>query len=212
MTWRTSQGVRTLKGAEAALIREALGDVAEIVEDEFDGEEPWEFGTRQFDQQEPLVKLALLAEVGSALLRDTETVPELTAVNEATVAILFDHIQQSVEFEIDCERDMEAPFFWRTLVLAASHEMGDTSELELPTSDCRAVDEWSLSVESLADRILWDRDFEIVDDIADLPPEQSAAVRSSARIGGEYAAALPPSPRDDDLPRIRAVIKELCEP
>ncbi len=36
--------------------------------------------------------------------------------------------------------------------------------------------------------------------------------RSSARIGGEYAAALPPSPRDDDLPRIRAVIKELCEP
>lgn len=86
------------------------------------------------------------------------------------------------------------------------------SRLDHQPAICRAVDEWSISVETLADRILWDRDFEIVDDIADLPPEQSAAVWSSARIGGEYAAALPPSPRDDDLPQIRAVIKELCEP
>lgn len=212
MTWRTSQGVRTLNGAEAALVRDALEDVADNVEDELSGEDAWEFGVRQFDQQEPLVKLALLAEVGSALLRDTEVVPELTAINEATVAVLFAHIQQSIEFEIDCEDGLEAPYFWRTLVLAAFQGIEHTDDLEPPTPDCRDDDEWSSIVESLADRILWDRDFEIADDIADLSPEQATAVRESARISRDYCEALPPSPREADLPGIRAAIKEHCEP
>ena len=212
MTWRTSQGVRTLNGAEAALVRDALEDVADNIEDELSGEDPWEFGVRQFDQQEPLVKLALLAEVGSALLRDTEAIPELTAISEATVAVLFAHIQQSIEFEIDCVDGLEAPFFWRTLALAVFQEMEHSGDLEPTTLDCRDYNELSSIVQSLTDRILWDRDFEIADDIADLPPEQASAVRTAARISRDYCEALPPSPCDADLPGIRAAIKELCEP
>lgn len=45
MTWRTQLGERTLRGAEADLIREALGGVVDMVEAEIAGyADPWEYG------------------------------------------------------------------------------------------------------------------------------------------------------------------------
>jgi hypothetical protein len=203
MTWRTILGDRTLKGAEAELIRAALGGVVDTVCQNFD-DDSWEFGVTLFDQLEPIEKLELLAEVGYALLRDTETVPQLTAINEATVATLFSHVQQSISFEID-----EELLCWRPRVLAVFHETGNADELDLQTLDCLDDNEWNSFVEILADRILWDRDFEVVDDLADLPPENASAVRNLMRISEDYFSALPPSPRDSDPERILAVIKEL---
>lgn len=209
MTWRTSRGVRSLKGAEAVLVREALGSAAGRIGQEIDGVVEagyWEFYVSQFDQLEPLVKFSLLAQVGWALLRDTETVPPLTAINEATVAALFNCIQQEIEMEIDVE-----VVYLRPLVLAVFQEMEDTDDMEFPSSDCDDVYQWNRDVDLLSDQILWDRDFELIDDVADLPPEQASAIRAFARINGDYFTAIPPSPRDAELARIRAVIKELCE-
>jgi hypothetical protein len=95
-----------IDGAEAALIRETLAYVVDMVEDEITASaDPWEFGVAAFDRLEPPARLAMLAEVGWHLLRETESYPELTTLNEATVAVLFNAIEQGLELEIDCQSD-----------------------------------------------------------------------------------------------------------
>ena len=211
MTWRTQMGERTLKGAEAALIRESLSYVVEIVEEEVaDHTDSWCFGVPLFDRLEPPAKLALLAEVGWALLRDTEAFPRLTAINEAAVAVLFSGIAESVQIEIDLEDDMPAePFFWRTRVLAVFHEDGgDTTDL--PDAECTDWEEWTLLIECLSDRILWDDDFNSADQFLDAPPETAQLMRNMMSIDDDYYRTIPPDPRDSDLARIRSTLAELC--
>lgn len=209
MTWRTQRGERTLKGAEAALIQEALGSVADMIEDELEelGDQ-WEFGVGQFDQLPASTRFALLAEVGWALLRDTESCPKLTAINEATVAVLFLRIEESIQFEVECGADMKQPSYWRSRVLAVFHE--DDEWDELPAQDCCDLDEWESLVETLTDWILWDADYSSADTFLDAPPETASFMRQMMTIDENYYRAIPPDPRDSDLPRIRAVLAELC--
>lgn len=69
MTWRTNIGERVIEGHEADLLREAIATMKEQFDEELEEDfDPWTFGIPVFDSLEPLVKLALLAEVGWALL------------------------------------------------------------------------------------------------------------------------------------------------
>lgn len=207
MTWHTPMGERTLLGAEAALYREALASVADMVDEDIQyDEDPWEFGVSLFDQLKPLAKLALLAEVGWALFRDTESCPILTALNEATIAVLFRHIEQSIQDEILNQDVSEDPLFWRTRVLAIFHEEDDTEGLPMPGSEDWG--EWSILTETLYDRILWDADFDDADRFLDASPDQAGFVRYILTIDDEYYRAIPPDPQDSDLPQIRATIRE----
>ena len=211
MTWHSQRGDRTLTGAEAVLIRETLAYVVDMVEEDITASaDPWEFGVAAFDRLEPPARLAMLAEVGWHLLRDTESYPELTALNEATVAVLFNAIEQAIELEIDCQRDddLETRFVWRRLLLDALAEDSDLSDL--PSLDCCDIDEWQLVIETLSDWILWDHDFDSGDFFLDTPPEQADIMRETFGIDDEYYRAIPPDPKDCDLPAIRATLKELC--
>lgn len=210
MTWRTQLGERTVKGAEAALVREAIAHMTDIVEEEIAGyADPWDFGVVLFDRLEPPAKLALLAEVGRALLQETDTCPKLTAINEAAVAAIFRDIEQLIQFEIDSRNDMEEPFFWRTRVLAIFHEDGDTADL--PESHCTAWSEWDILMEVLSERILWEDDFDDADRFLDTPPGQAAFMRRMMAIVDNYYRAVPSDPWDSDLARIRATLAELCK-
>ena len=211
MTWHTQRGDRTLTGAEAVLIRETLAYVVDMVEDDITASaDPWEFGVAAFDRLEPSARLAMLAEVGWALLRDTESYPELTALNEATVAVLFNAIEQGLELEIDChnENELEARFSWRRLLLDAITEGSDLSDL--PSVDCREMSEWLFIIETLSDSILWDHDFASGEYFLDTPPEQADMMRERFGIDDEYYRAIPPDPKECDLPAIRATLKQLC--
>ena len=53
--WWTPDGERTLKGAEAALIREALGTLVDMVRDDDEG--LWQFAVPPFDTLQPNQKL-----------------------------------------------------------------------------------------------------------------------------------------------------------
>lgn len=209
MTWRTQIGERTLKGAEATLIRESLGHVADMVEEEIAGnDDPWEFGVPVFDQLEARAKLAVLVEVGWALLRDTKTCPKLTAINESAVAILFANVEESIQFEVDAQKvDFEDLVFWRPLVLAIYDETGDT--IDLPAPDCTDMDEWNLLMQVLSDRILWDDDFNDADRFLDAPPHQADTLRQMLSIDEDYYRAIPPDPTDAELPGIRAKLNQL---
>lgn len=209
MTWRTQIGERTLKGAEANLIREALATMVDMVEEEIRGyADQWEFDVPLFDQLPPTARLAILAQVGWALLRETETYPPLTAINEATVAAIFERIKELIQFEVDSEGEMEDPFNWRRDVLAVYQEIGDD---DLPSVECRDMEEWDLLVQVLSDRILWDEDFNDAVLYVDKPPEHAQFLKEAMMIDDDYFTAVPPDPREADLPRIREIIRDLLQ-
>lgn len=209
MTWRTEIGERTLMGAEAALFRESLGNVVDMFEAEIAGDsDPWEFGVPVFDQLAAPAKLALLAEVGWALLRDTDACPKLTAINESAVAILFVNIEHSLQLEVDAQKDgYEDSLFWRPLVLAVFREIGDT--IDLPDPDCTDTEDWNLLVDVLSQRILWDDDFNDADRFLDAPPDEANSLRDQFGIDDDYYRAIPPDPSEAELPAIRAKLNEL---
>lgn len=162
--WRTQAGERILRGAEARLIRSAFAVLVDQVEEEIEGlRESLEIGIPIFDRLQARQKLALLSDVGHHLLCSTGPPPPLTATNESAVAALDKVIEDWVTMEVDDEastRGMpgEEPFAWRRSVLAAFSEMG-TEDFELPAESCRDIDEWSLLIECLETRVLWDADF-----------------------------------------------------
>jgi hypothetical protein len=208
MTWRTQIGERTLEGAEASLIREALGMMVDMVEQEIsDHDDLWDFSVPLFDRLPAPAKLALLAQVGWALLRDTDTYPPLTAINEATVGAIFRHIEQSIHLELDCDDEIDPRFSWRKDVLAVFEQIGDPDDL--PVLTCADADEWDTLVQMLADRVLWDEDFNDADLYVDKSPEHASILKSMMTIDEDYFTGVPPDPRDSDLPRVRAVIDQL---
>jgi hypothetical protein len=213
MTWHTQLGRRVLQGAEAALIREAIAHLRDTIEGEIAGYvAPWDLGVVLFDRLEPPARLALLAEVGWALLRETESCPRLTAVNEAAVAAVFRDIEQMIQYEIDSQDDMDAPDFWRSGVLAVFEEDEETTDLDLPEANCTDRNEWDLLLVILSDRILWDDDFQTADPFLDAPPDKAGVMRSMMAIDDDYYRAVPPDPTDSDLERIRATLGELRKP
>ena len=79
--WWTPDGERILQGAEGQLFREALGMIVDMVSD--DNEGLWQFAAPPFDKLQLNQKLAVLAQVGTALLCKDQPMPRLTAALEA---------------------------------------------------------------------------------------------------------------------------------
>lgn len=208
MTWRTSQGDRALAGPEAILFRKAVISLADVTDDAIKCEDdPSDFGVHVFDRLTLSSRLAMLAQVGFALLRETPECPQLTAVNEATIAAVFLHIEESIRTEIDFEDNTEAPYFWRQLVRTASIEHAD--EVELPDESSHDMDEWEFLVEILSNQILWDNDFNSEACFADAAPEFTQETYEDMGIDDEYFLAVPPDPRDSNLDQIRKLLREL---
>jgi hypothetical protein len=209
--WHTPKGNRTLKGAEARLIREAIGcfadEIAEI-------DEAATVGVRLFDRLEWRQKIALLAEVAKALLDDAPP-PKLTAINEATVAAIYRHIRISIEVEIDGDvpEDRDARF-WRRLVLAAIREVdvgppSPDSEVELPAENHDDLDEWHPIMDALESFVLHDDDWDMDDLFMDADPELSRARKDRLSIEDDYFTAIPPDPSDSEVDAARAVLRTL---
>src|SRR5688572_15324641 len=95
--WRTEEGNRVLKGAEAALFREGLYSLVDWTEEW--PEHP--IGVRLFDQLNQGEKLAILDEVSRALIVRRVRCPVHTAVNEGTIAAIYYQIANDVQVEID---------------------------------------------------------------------------------------------------------------
>lgn len=188
--WHTSSGDRILSGAEAKLFKAALTGLVEetmLSDCDFCG-----CGIELFDELTSSQRLAVLEGIATSLLTDTVDMPNLTAVNESAVAAVFEYARFEVELEID---DCTAGTTWRQMVFDSYHECfanesGSDSEHCCPAhagSDCRT--EWHSAVESLADRVLWDRDFEMVGSFLDEPPEKAAMMRQVLGIDDDYFSA-----------------------
>jgi hypothetical protein len=200
--WHTSEGDRFLEAAEARLFKAGVTGLVERVKEDVRVENGG-YTITLFDELTWSQRLAVLESVATYLLTKSEQMPELTAVNEAAIGTVFDHVSFEIDMEIE---DITSRTVWRQLVLDACHECfgdelserddsggDDAAEDEadyLPeTANCDRTDLWHHLVQSLADRILWDRDYELMGDFLDEPPEKAAMLRQIMGIGDDYFAA-----------------------
>jgi hypothetical protein len=206
--WRTSTGTRTLVGSEAELVRQLLGFVYfQITVVCSLADEPFESGISLFDRLQASQQLALLAEVGQALLRADQPPPKLSSLREATVGMLFEVLRACVAEEIADEwEEEEAVRYWRSMVVQVCREAGDEHGAALLDSGADDSDAWDLVVESLADRILWDRDWEMEDLFADAIPERGRQLKRFLGIEDDYFRDIAPDPT---TPQLRAVCAQL---
>ncbi len=202
--WWTPDGERILQGAEARLFREALGMVVDMVREDAEGS--WQFIAPPFDNLQPNQKLAVLAEVGSALLRANQPMPRLTAVREAAVGAVYEAIMLMVEMEIDQPEEELASPTWRELVLAACQEQGIDEVLD-PASE--EIDEWGMLISCLTDAVLWDEDWKDSESLLDADPKASRALKKLLGIEEDYYVAVPPDPSAEEMERVWATLREL---
>jgi hypothetical protein len=210
--WRTSTGERVLRGAEWKLFCEGISVVWDLVEDSEDGCDLSESGISAFDALQPRQRLALLALVGTALQDEAMPAPRLTAHTEATVAVVFEHIRQSVETEIELGSEIEpteTPQSWRDLILAAYRQAAGKEEVQLPSPSCDDFEEWNLLLECLEECILWDHDYAMGNVFLDADPAVSREEMKCMGIAEDYYLELAPDPTDEELERIRGTLRAL---
>jgi hypothetical protein len=210
--WHTEPGDRVLCGREWELFR--LG-IELIWEDIVEFDEPASTWITVFDNLSQGQQLAMLEQVGSAISDEAVEAPELTALNEGTVAAVFMTLEQAVDIEIDNERGNEDTEF-RTSIRSSIREayiecFGQPApdEATIPELDCDDADEWKDLIEQLEERILWDLDYAQAHLHLDAPPEQSALHKSWFGIDQDYYTAIAPDPTEAELKEIRKSLKRL---
>ena len=205
--WWTPDGERVLHGREAALFRESLGVLTDFVHDDEQGD-LCQFGISIFDDLQRSQKLAMLAEIGTALLREETPSPALTAVREATVAVVYEMIRDVVQLEIDDPQAAGGSPAWRELVLGACRD-GQLAD-DLPSPDSEDRDEWDFLIQCLADRILWDADWNGEGAHLDADPKTSRAMKKLFGIDKDYYVDVPPDPSDAELEEIISTLYALA--
>jgi hypothetical protein len=219
--WHTSDGDRVLAGAEAALLKAAVTGVAERIREESSAQsEQREYGIRLFDELPGSQRLALLDHVATYLFTTTLEPLDLTAVNEAVIGTLFEYVRSEIDLEIEDAQDLDTR--WRGMVLAAYEEcfcvdgvdltVEDGDEFVRPSVTSEDRDAWSDLVESLADRILWDRDYEMEYLFLDTAPDKAEVIKQHLGIDSEYfSAAAPDVATDGEMERIYQRLDKLVD-
>jgi hypothetical protein len=228
MSWQTPDGDRYLTGHEATLVRETLACVVDHISEDIRFAEPdrWEFGVVLFDELTPSQQAMLIKDIAEHLLTRTNKTLELTATNEAAVYAIFQTLAVQIEVEVDTEDDKPANdswrCFWRRLTLDAYRECFsdahsdsfDDDDPEDPwmtpqSEQSPNLSQWQSLTECLADRILWDRDFEMAGSFLDEEPAKAAVLKQMMGIETDYYSSIAPDATankvDDLLREVRQI-------
>lgn len=175
MTWNTNFGKRVLEGAEAKFYLHILQSAVEFSQEavEFDNVEVIT-GDRIFDSASFEQRVVLWHRCLEALLKPEVPVPPLTNVLEAAAYFPFAWLTQRVEDEIafaNCVEEDGDPFYWRRLIWETLNALGMLKVLEAEFEEeedilpikvkCEDSLEWDNCIDELADRIFWDRDWQV---------------------------------------------------
>ena len=199
----TPGGVRVLLGPERLLFTESLAMMVDFLSDE-----DIDFGVTVFDRLQRNQKIAVLYEVGRALLMESEPAPQLTAVIEATVASVYRHAHDMVFQEIESGSDGHASTLptWRELVLAAVRNSDVMERLPHPGSTNKEA--WDFLIVCLEGQVLWDDDWEIEEQL-DVPPESSRRWKQKLGIPDDYYTAVAPDPSDAEAEIMLEKLRQL---
>lgn len=201
--YRTPRGERTLRGAERRLFAESLGMIADCL-----WVHDFEAGIQVFDDLQRNQRIAVLLSVSKALLRDNVPPPPLTAISEAAVAAVFQFVRELVAEEIKEDGSAEdasavdlfgvqterADASWRSFLRDAAEEVLELDQL--PDTDHADEAEWELLIDCLRDRVLWDNDWAMVEQL-DADPEQRQYLNEHLGIDEDYFVWVPPDPTDE---------------
>lgn len=187
MVWRTQLGERVLEGVEAEFYLEALHSAVDDLElsEDVEVEPEWRTGDRIFDTANFNQKVVLLHTCLEALLNPEIPAPTLTNVMEAAAYAPFVYVKQRVYEEVEAdgvevfdENEEDIRYCFRLLVWkpfeALVFPRWLTDESEMDEIEPEAHDEeasfnhrstnfdlWDEAIEELADRIFFDRDWQI---------------------------------------------------
>jgi len=76
------------------------------------------------------------------------------------------------------------------------------SDLDAPDRDCEDIGQWKRVIELLADRVLWDRDFELEEAFADHDPEKINAIKQYMGINEDYFAVAAPDANSQEYMKL----------
>lgn len=241
--WPTSTGNRTLEGAEATLVSAAVLVMLDSLderlcdEDDEDAIEPtadMQLGIAVFDSLTVPQRIATLHHVAKYLL--TDELPEsedTSAVDDATIAAIYSEVQDQVTIEIGLDlqesetermqrlrysptrQTAPQPTHWRSLVLAAYHQLNtseeEDEEIGIPRSEYDAsLTLWEDLIDSLASAILWDRDFELIDGFLDEDPSSARHRRKLLGIHENYFVQPPLDPTTNQTRLLLAQARSLA--
>ena len=213
--WETSEGIRTLEGAEAYLVRELVHYLLDQILVGVEINEPHRSDVPIFDALQPTQQLVMLSQVAQGLLSHGAQPVPLTAINEGAIYALFCELRALIEIEIDFERLGES--HENTIRAAAidawsqHHQWSDPGEDgdDIPNSHSMDVDQWAWFVELIADQILWDRDFNLDGLVADIQPEKADQLKAYLGIERDYYSTVAPDVNDIDIEVISEQIRAL---
>ena len=215
--WETSQGERTLVGAEAEMIRCVVGQLWDTITIGIDIKEPHVTDVTLFNGLEPNQQLAAIHEVTKALLVPSVPIPARTAIGEATIHTIYRELIGLVQIEIDFSRyEGELDVHLRSMVLDTFHQRqaeqpGQMScdDDWLPAVDCDEIDAWEFLVELLADQILFDRDFEMEAILIDQAPEKTKLLKRVLGVQKDYFTAIAPDPNSAEFEEMEREMRQL---
>jgi hypothetical protein len=208
--WRTTQGERTLAGAEAMLVRKSLAAIYDVLEtDCIPRNEAFDSGVDLFDRLSAEQQLSMLAVVGEALLCEHVQPPPLNALTEATAAAIFGGLQAKLEAELDADQASQeqqnvptASTIWRSRLRAAAAE-GDGRHDRLPAPTSIDWEHWNALVEEVSARVLGIDDWNMEELVVDSNPDQSAIMKDGLDIKLDYFDAIAPDPMGGQLRAVR---------
>lgn len=238
--WNTPEGDRRLTGSEAELVRRALAIMIDQLSDNLrwgaDDDELWDSGVSMYDELTANQQLTVINQVAQHLLHETPDTLELTAVNEAAAYAIFATVISQVEIEIDMARDPLADdvefdqecgygpqwrTHWRRQIVEACRETiapldgpapNACEPFTLPEAECEDIAVWSELIERLADRILWDRDFEMGESFLDTDPTKAALMKQVLGIESDYYTAIAEEPSEEEAEALLESLRKLTAP
>ena len=220
--WETSQGIRTLGGAEAYLVRELVHYLHDQILVGIEIGEPHFSDVSVFDSLQPTQQLAMLHTVAEGLLDSNKAPPKLTATREGTIYAIFREFETLIEAEVGFEQQHTLSDH-RLRALARDAWIGgcqqsstgtvlgnaELTEYNIPDLNCTDMEQWADFVESIADHILWDRDFEFEKLVGDASPDQAELIKQQMGINSDYYSTVASDIREIDVERISAQIHRL---
>jgi hypothetical protein len=200
--WRTECGERILEGAEAIVFAEALSSLLdEAIMGTLDD---YDLGIECFDNLTVGQRISVLAAIGNGLMRKDVPPVELTAVVEGAIAAVFQHLKYQIIYDIDTP---ESRSNWRELVVAARQEV---EGVDIPAPTCIDIEKWDFEVDQLADRILWDADYESGHIYMDHPPDISEWLKDMTDIPNDYFMTIADDLTDYEVQAQINELKKLC--
>lgn len=202
--WRTPSGERRLQGLERRLFLTGAVALEELLRVAIQTDDDVMVGVAPFDGLALDRRRWLLLQVAVALGGE-QPAPELNALSESAVAAVFATVRINVGAEAGVEAAQEARARWRKLVRDAwmdrcsdQTRRYDRDEGYRQAESSYNFQEWSDKLEDLADLILWDRDFELDEAVADRDPRRAADARHALGIDSGYFRSVPEPPREEE--------------